>query len=170
LANDLSIGFGNKSDLAVPSFNSIENSGYQLSTVLGGKYRSNPMKDRFFIDLGWQPGFKKYKYKYIRYLNEAATYIPDGNECFTNISLSLTMNYMVYKGLYFGIGLMPTASHNLKEKGFGKPKGSNLKFSMPAVYRIGYDFDKVDMSVSHVIDFADKNKSGFRFNLLAPFK
>ena len=82
------------------------------------------------------------------------------------------MNYKAYKDLYFGAGVIPTFSHSLTDKieGFGRPNGGNLKFSMPAVYRIGYDFDKVDVSFSRKFDFKDKYKSGFMINLLAPLK
>jgi hypothetical protein len=60
---ELSVYFEKKSVLVLPLLkfeNSIASSGYQLNTVLGGRYRSKPIKKRFFYDLDWQPGFRKY--------------------------------------------------------------------------------------------------------------
>jgi len=176
LKKDKSFGFEKKNLPAVPSFdfknNSLQGTGYQLNTVLGGRYRSEMIKRKFFYDLDWQPGFKKYNYKYIRYPDGGFAYIPDGNEYLTNISLGITMNYKAYKDLYFGAGVIPTFSQTLADKivGFGSTNGGNLKFSMPVVYRIGYDFDKVDVSFSRKFDFENKNRSGFMINLLAPLK
>ena len=176
LSKDLSFGFEKKNLPVVPSFkfknNSLQGTGYQLNTVLGGRYRSKMIKSKFFYDLDWQPGFRKYNYKYIRYPNGGFAYIPDGNGYRSEISLGLTMNYKAYKDLYFGAGVIPTFSHSLTDKieGFGSPNGGDLNFSMPLIYRIGYDFDKVDVSFSRKFDFKDKNRSGFMINLLAPLK
>jgi hypothetical protein len=180
LQNELSVLFKKNSKenvLNVSQFkfeNSIENSGNQLNTVLGGRYRSNLIKKNFFYDLDWQPGYRKYKYKYIRYPNGGFEYIPDGKEFPANISLEISMNYKVYKDIYFGAGVEPKYSYTLdfkpKSDITGKPNGGNMKFSMPVLYRIGTDFKKTDMSISHKIDFNNKSKSDFQFKLLAPLK
>ncbi|MDR1524675.1 MAG: hypothetical protein LBS79_05380 [Tannerella sp.] len=108
-------------------------------------------------------------YKYIRYPNGGFAYIPDGNARVSDISLSMAMNYKVYKEMYFGVGIEPIYSNTLDFVNTGKTN-SNQKFSIPVIYKIGADFNKADVSISNKIDFINKSKSGFLFNLLAPLK
>jgi hypothetical protein len=113
--------------------------------------------------LDWQTGYRKYKYKRITYPNgEGVSYIPDGLNPWTEFSLGLTLNYTVYKGWYVGGGFEPTFLHTPASV------SGNLEFSMPALYRVGYDFKTVDVSVSRTLNFIGKQRNGMRLNLLVP--
>jgi hypothetical protein len=134
---------------------------YKYNLALGYKIRLDNIEKPFFYDLDISIGMKKYKYDYTVLVEEdgiAGFFGISGDVSLIYLSLSPTLNYNIFKGLYSGVGVEPTILRHSSSTMF------STMFDIPVTARIGYDFKFFDVSFGYkhgLFSTVKNNKAGF---------
>jgi hypothetical protein len=126
--------------------------------MLGYKLRIKPQHQKSFFDVDLNLGVKNVKYR-ATWLTDELNKGHSSNISYNHISLSLSYNYKIYKGLYVGAGVEPSLYFFYPDK---------RDFDVPVFVKIGYEFKKVDISVAYKKGLTemlkDENVKGGKLN------
>ena len=125
------------------------------NAALGYKFRLEPKSNRFFYDIDYFLGFKKYDDGYLYKLSE---YMPDVWAPYKQkhfsfyTSLNPSANYRINNYFYAGVGLEPTIySGSFAKNGF----------DMPFTTKMGVNLKYVELAISYKIGFLSGMKSEY---------
>jgi hypothetical protein len=145
-------------------------STYNYNVALGYRFRLKMSNPKLFYDADLTLGLKKYSYivhmlptdKY-----ETGTPVhrfPGGFYYSYHVSLALSCNYLLYKGLYAGAGIEPSFRYRT-EISVSPPVN---RTDVPVFAKIGYDFRFIDISFAYKMGLTDmmrdKNLTSGRIN------
>jgi hypothetical protein len=119
---------------------------YQYNALLGYKLRFRGRENPLFFDTDIQVGLQKAEYSIFYKKTEATPdgafiSFPTGNFFFCNLSVGLSVNYNLYKGLFVGAGVDPT--YRLYQLG----DISENRFDVPVIGKIGYNMKYVELAL-----------------------
>lgn len=113
---------------------------YQFNTSLGYRFRLHDSRHKsFFYDLDAMVGIKMVEFKTSYAADENALSSMKSSSLFCPVSMSASVNYRIVKGLYIGVGFVPTCIF--------APK---VAFDIPVAAKIGYDIhNKIGFSLNY---------------------
>ncbi|MDR0891772.1 MAG: hypothetical protein LBN24_04080 [Mediterranea sp.] len=132
---------------------------YKASVAVGYQFRIRPILSKhFFIDVNPMIGVRfqssKYAYSDVDYYNGWG-FLHTGGRTFYHLSLGGMANCSLWKGLNIGVGVEPTYVFAQEEK------ETNLKFHLPLVGKLGYDFGPVEVAVKYKHGLTNAIKNSF---------
>ncbi|MDR2140010.1 MAG: hypothetical protein LBP50_10755 [Tannerella sp.] len=140
-----------------------------LDAGIGYRFRLQPERQKFFVDLDLQAGLRRIQTTYYQNWFNPETPETRGSwssqitHSYIRFSISPTFNYRFYDGWYAGLGVEPefyTASGSPIKGGHTPEEGIDRyrKFSgfdVPLTARLGYDFKYMDVAFGYKYGLLD---------------